>query len=334
MVYEFAILGCGKIAGRHAQAIARRGKLVAVCDIVPERADALAAAYNATAYYDFDTMLAKEKGIDVVSICTPNGLHAAQSLAALRAGHHVLCEKPMCLLTPDGQAMIEAAQKADKKLLVVKSTRYNPAIVALKKLFDEGRMGDVYSFQLNCVWNRPDAYYANNWRGSLDLDGGTLFTQFSHYIDVLLWLLGDVANVCGFRANRAHQSSIAFEDTGALAMQMQSGAIGTLHYSVNAQQQNHEVALTIVAEKATIKLGGTYLNELLYQQPTLIDPLHLGTGNQANDYGFYKGSMSNHDQVYENVVAALQGAESQVTDGEGALKTVALIEKIYQQANL
>jgi UDP-N-acetyl-2-amino-2-deoxyglucuronate dehydrogenase len=334
MVYQFAISGCGKIAGRHAQEIAHRGKLVAVCDVVPERADALAQAYHATAYYDFDTMLALEKSIDVVSICTPNGLHAGQSIAALQAGHHVLCEKPMCLLTSDGAAMIEAAQAANKKLFVVKSTRYNPAIVALKKLFDNGQIGQVYSFQLNCVWNRPDAYYANNWRGSLDLDGGTLFTQFSHYIDVLLWLLGDVADVCGFRTNMAHQKTVEFEDTGAIAIKMQSGAIGSLHYSVNAQLQNHEVALTIVAEKATIKLGGTYLNELLYQQPALIDLGALGAGNQANDYGFYKGSMSNHDKVYENVIAALQGAESQVTDGEGALKTVALIEKIYQQANL
>lgn len=334
MVYQFAISGCGKIAERHAQEIVRRGKLVAVCDIVPERADALAAAYNARAYYDFDTMLAKEPALDVVSICTPNGLHAAQSIAALQAGHHVLCEKPMCLHTSDGAVMIETAQKANKKLLVVKSTRYNPAIVALKKLFDNGEIGPVYSFQLNCVWNRPDAYYANNWRGSLDLDGGTLYTQFSHYIDVLLWLLGDVADVCGFSTNRAHQNSIAFEDTGAVAMKMLSGAIGTLHYSVNAQLQNHEVSLTIVAEKATLKLGGTYLNELLYQQPALIDLGSLGKGNLANDYGFYKGSMSNHDKVYENVIAALQGAESQVTDGEGALKTVSLIEEIYQQANL
>lgn len=334
MDYQFAISGCGKIADRHAQEIARRGKLVAVCDIVPERADALALAYNATAYYDFDTMLAAEKNLDVVSICTPNGLHATQSIAALQAGLHVLCEKPMCLLTPDGAAMIAAAEKAHKKLLVVKSTRYNPAIVVLKKLFDKGQIGNVYSFQLNCVWNRPNAYYANNWRGSLDLDGGTLYTQFSHYIDVLLWLLGDVLDVCGFRTNRAHQNSIAFEDTGAVALKMQSGAIGTLHYSVNAQLQNHEVSLTIVAEKATIKLGGTYLNDLLYQQPALIDVDSLSSGNHANDYGFYKGSMSNHDKVYENVIAALQGADSQVTDGEGALKTVALIEKIYQQANL
>jgi UDP-N-acetyl-2-amino-2-deoxyglucuronate dehydrogenase len=334
MVYQFAISGCGKIAGRHAQEIARRGKLVAVCDTVPERADALAQAYNAVAYYDFDTMLASEKTVDVVSICTPNGLHAKQGLAALRAGHHVLCEKPMCLLTSDGMAMIAAAQKANKKLFVVKSTRYNPAIAALKQLFDNGQIGKVYSFQLNCVWNRPNAYYADNWRGSLDLDGGTLFTQFSHYIDVLLWLLGDVADVKGFRTNMAHQGIIEFEDTGALALKMQNGAIGTLHYSVNAQVQNHEVSLTIVAEKATIKLGGTYLNELVYQQPVLIDLPTLGTGNQANDYGFYKGSMSNHDKVYENAIAALDGTASQVTDGEGALKTVALIEKIYQQANL
>jgi len=334
MVYQFAISGCGKIAGRHAQEIARRGKLVAVCDIVPERADALAKAYDAVAYYDYATLLANEPTIDVVSICTPNGLHAQQSIAALQAGRHVLCEKPMCLHTSEGDAMIAAAETAGKKLLVVKSTRYNPAVATLKQLVDGGQLGQVYSFQLNCVWNRPAAYYANSWRGSLDLDGGTLFTQFSHYIDVLVWLLGDVAAVSGFRTNTAHQNIISFEDTGAVALQMKSGAIGTLHYSVNAVAQNQEVSLTLVAEKATIKLGGTYLNELVYQQPSLIDTSILAAGNQANDYGFYKGSMSNHDKVYENVIAALNGTTSHVTDGQGALKTVAFIEQLYQQAKL
>jgi UDP-N-acetyl-2-amino-2-deoxyglucuronate dehydrogenase len=334
MIYRFALVGCGKIAGRHTQEIARYGQLAAVCDIVPERADALAAQYGARAYYSFDALLASEMGIDVVSICTPNGLHAAQSIAALQAGCHVLCEKPMCLLPADGRAMIAAAEAAGKKLLVVKSTRYNPVVTALKAVFDSGQMGRVFSFQLNCVWNRPAAYYANSWRGSLALDGGTLFTQFSHYTDVLLWLLGDAKEVAGFRSNAAHRGIIAFEDTGAVAVLLQSGAIGTLHYSVNAVAQNHEVTLTIVAEKGTVKIGGPYLNELVYQQPVLIDPAQLGQGNPANDYGFYKGSMSNHDKVYENVVAALNGNQSQVTDGEDALKTVAFIEKIYQQAKL
>jgi UDP-N-acetyl-2-amino-2-deoxyglucuronate dehydrogenase len=334
MGYQFAITGCGKIAGRHAVQAARLGKLAAVCDTVPRRADELAAEYGAKAYYDHATMLANEKGLDVVSICTPNGLHAAQSIAALQAGFNVLCEKPMCLKTTDGVAMIEAAETAGKKLFVVKSSRYNPVVAELKKLLYEGRLGKVYSFQLNCVWNRPAAYYDHSWKGTMELDGGTLYTQFSHYTDVLLWLLGDAVDITGFRANSAHAGVIEFEDTGAIAVQLLSGAIGVIHYSVNALHKNHEVSLTIVAEKGTVKLAGEYMNELVYQEPVLIDTAGLAKGAAANDYGFYKGSMSNHDKVYENLVMALGGEQSTVTDGEGALKTVTFIENIYQQAKL
>ncbi len=334
MHYQFAITGCGKIARRHAQQVSRLGKLVAVCDTVPQRADELAAQYGARAYYDHATMLAAEKGLDVVSICTPNGLHAAQSIAALQAGINVLCEKPMCLGTADGNAMIAAAAAAGKKLFVVKSSRYNPVIAELKAMLDEERLGKVYSFQLNCVWQRPAAYYHHSWKGTLALDGGTLYTQFSHYTDVLLWLLGDVKEVTGFRANSGHKDIIEFEDTGAIAVQMQSGAIGVMHYTVNALHKNQEVSLTIVAEKGTLKLAGEYMNELVYQEPFMIDTSKLEKAGAANDYGFYKGSMSNHDKVYDNLVQALGGGQSAVTDGEGALKTVTFIEKIYQQVKL
>jgi UDP-N-acetyl-2-amino-2-deoxyglucuronate dehydrogenase len=316
MVYQFAITGCGKIAQRHAKQAAQFGRLVAVCDVVPERADELAAQYGARAYYDYATMLANEKGLDIISICTPNGLHAAQSIAA------------------DGMAMNEAARASGKKLFVVKSSRYNPVIAELKRIAASGQLGKIHSFQLNCVWNRPAAYYSNSWKGTTLLDGGTLYTQFSHYTDVLLWLLGDAKDVTGFRTNSGHPHIIEFEDTGAIAVQLQSGAIGTIHYSVNAIHKNQEVSLTIVAESGTIKLAGEYMNELVYQEPMLIDTATLEKANEANDYGFYKGSMSNHDKVYENLIKTLDGIEGTVTDGEGALKTVTFIERIYQQVKL
>jgi len=180
------------------------------------------------------------------------------------------------------------------------------------------------------VWNRPPAYYANSWKGTLLLDGGTLYTQFSHYIDVLLWLLGTEKSICGFRKNAAHGDAIAFEDSGALAVEMQSGAIGTIHYSVNAFEKNQEVSLTLVTAKGTIQLGGTCMNELIYQHPILVDQKALENNNPANDYGFYKGSMSNHDKVYRHLLLAMNGEKSSATDGIEALKTVQFIEKIYQ----
>ncbi len=331
MQYQFAIVGCGQIAARHAVQAAAYGRLVAVCDVVPDKADTLAAATGARPYYNIQDMLAAEPGLDLVSICTPNGLHAPHSIAALRAGCHVLCEKPMCLTTVEGKAMIAAADHAGKKLFVVKSSRHNPLVEQLKQLLADNQLGQVHSFQLNCVWQRPAAYYTGSWRGSSDMDGGTLYTQFSHYIDVLLWLLGDAKAVTGFRSNSGHEGIIDFEDTGALAIQLESGSIGTIHYSVNAVEKNQEVSLTLVGANATIKLGGEYMNLLLYQQPVMIDVLKVKPASQANDYGFYKGSMSNHDKVYANVVQALDGYESLVTDGESALKTVRFIENVYQQ---
>lgn len=334
MQTNFAIAGCGRISQRHAEQISTIGNVKAVCDIIRERANILAAQYNATPYYSLEELLDAEKDIDIISICTPNGLHASQSIKSLQAGLHVLCEKPMCIHYEDGLQMIAAATAASKKLFVVKSTRYNPVIEALKNLVDQHRLGDILSFQLNCVWNRPPAYYANSWKGTTIMDGGTLYTQFSHYIDVLLWLLGGEKTIVGFRKNAAHEQSIEFEDTGAMAIEMLSGAIGTLHYSVNAVDKNQEVSLTLVGSKATIQLGGQYMNEILYQQPALINTGEIKAGNPANDYGFYKGSMSNHDLVYKNLALALNGEKSSVTDGNDALKTVAFIERIYSQIHL
>ncbi len=334
MQNNFAIAGCGRISQRHAEQISSIGNVKAVCDIIPERANILADQFGAVAYYSLEQLLTAEKDIDIISICTPNGLHAAHGIQSLRAGLHVICEKPLCINTADGMKMIKAAEAASKKLFVVKSTRYNPVVEAVKGLLDNGRLGEIYSFQLNCVWNRPEAYYANTWKGTRLLDGGTLYTQFSHYIDVLLWFLGEEKSMTGFRKNAAHGKSIEFEDTGVLAVEMLSGAIGSIHYSVNAIDKNQEVSLTLVAEKGTIKLGGQFMNEIIYQQPILINTEKIKANNPANDYGFYKGSMSNHDLVYKNIMLALSGQKSSVTDGTDALKTVTFIEKFYQQIHL
>ena len=232
----------------------KHGFLAAVCDIVPQKADELAAQYNTKAYYSIEDMLAAEKNIDVVSICTPNGLHAPHSIKALEAGCHVLCEKPLCIIADDGKKMITAAEKAGKKLFVVKQNRYNPPVVFLKELITSDKLGNIYSFQVNCFWNRPNEYYMG-WKGSKDLDGGTLFTQFSHFIDLVYWLLGDVAAVKTITKNFAHPT-IAFEDTGAVLFEMASGAIGSLNYTVNSFNKNMEGSVTIFAEYGTVKVGG------------------------------------------------------------------------------
>ena len=327
MQKDFVIIGCGRIAWRHAEQMAKVANVKAVCDIVPAKANELAKTYNATPYYTIESLLEIEIGIALASICTPNGLHAAHSIQALKAGINVLCEKPLCINSNDGGKMITAAKEAGKKLFVVKQNRYNPPVIFLKKLLTQNKLGKVFSFQVNCFWNRPPEYYTS-WKGTKRLDGGTLFTQFSHFIDLLYWLLGDVKEVKKISRNFAHPT-IEFEDSGVVLFDMVDGAIGSLNYTVNSFAKNMEGSLTIFAEKGTIKIGGQYLNELEYFNVAGMEPPILPNGNVANGYGFYQGSMSNHDKVYENLLLALDNDNHIFANAEEGLKTVAIIEQIY-----
>lgn len=326
----FAIVGCGRIAHRHAEHIANVGRLAAVCDIIPSRAEDLARKHSCDAYPRIEDLLNASADVDVVSVCTPNALHAPHTIRALRAGKHVVCEKPMALTTADCREMIRAAREAERTLFIVKQNRFNPPIVALKKAVDDGWLGRIVNVQLNCFWNRTNEYYqTSDWKGRLALDGGTLYTQFSHFIDLLLWLAGDVARLQALTANLLHEGIIEFEDTGVIALEFASGALGTINYTVNSHKKNMEGSITIFGEKGTVKVGGQYLNVLEYQSIEGHEIPHLAECRPANEYGFYQGSMSNHDKVFENVVEVLRGRAKIATTAEEGLKTVELIERIY-----
>ena len=327
MQKNFAITGCGRIGTRHAAQMYRIGNVKAVCDSIPEKANDLAYQYGATPYYSLDELLGLEKDIDVMSICTPNGLHAQHTIKSLDAGMHVLCEKPLCINVIDGKHMIAAAERSRKKLFVVKQNRYNPPVVFLKELINLNKLGNIFSFQVNCFWNRNPHYYTG-WKGTKQLDGGTLFTQFSHFIDLIYWLLGDVAAVKTINRNFAHEA-IEFEDTGMVLFEMKSGAIGTMNYTVNSFDKNMEGSLTLFAEKGSVKIGGEYLNELEYFKVAGMETPILAKGNPANAYGHYQGSMSNHDKVYEELLKALDDPYSTLASAAEGLKTVEIIEKIY-----
>jgi len=328
---RFAMIGCGRIAERHAQHASNYGELLAVCDILRDRADKFADQYQASAYYAIEDLLKQEQDIDVVVICTPNGLHAAQTIQSLKAGFHVLVEKPMAISVADCGEMMQVADQTGKQIFTVKQNRFNPPIIALKNAIDQHKIGKLFSFQLTCFWNRPPDYYHNSWHGG-DLDGGVLFTQFSHFIDLIYWLFGDLAQVKAITKNFAHQSEIAGEDSGVVLLELMSGAIGTINYSVNAFQKNVEGSLTIIAEHLTLKVGGEYLNTIAYQQGDAIDLFNTNMEQPPNEYGSYQGSMSNHHLVYENLVQALlQGTPFYATAFE-AMKTVEFIERIYRSA--
>ncbi len=329
---SFAIIGCGRIAKRHAEQINKVGTLLAVCDIVYENALELSDAYNANLYLSIEDLLQNEPSLDIVSICTPNGLHSLHSILCLQANKNVLCEKPLCINMADARRMLQAAQDADRSLFVVKQNRYNPPVMEVKNLLKDDKLGKILSFQINCFWNRPNSYYTS-WKGTKKMDGGTLYTQFSHFIDLLYWFLGDVKNVTAKTKNFEHRV-LEIEDSGVVILEMLGGAIGTINYTVNSYQKNMEGSFTIFGEKGTVKIGGQYLNELEYQCVAGEPIKELPAGNPANSYGFYQGSMSNHDKVYENLVKVLHNPGHEFASALDGMKTVEIIEKIYASAGL
>ncbi len=330
-MYQFALIGCGRIAARHAENILKHGRLKAVCDIDKTKADAFATQYDATAYYSIDELLKAEKEIDIISICTPNGLHAEHSIKSLQAGKHVLCEKPLCLTSAAAWQMVETAYFNRKKLYVVKQNRYNEPVQLAKRLLDSNSLGALYSFQINCFWNRPQQYYTGDWKGSEYLDGGILYTQFSHFIDLLYWFLGEVENTKGFITNFAKRQHFVLEDTGVIALKMKSGVVGTLNYTINSYNHNKEGSFSLIGEKGTIKIGGQYLNKLEWFDVEGEIAPQLDPATYANDYGFYKGTMSNHKAVYDDLIASLTG-NGNLLEAKDAAKVVEIIEQIYKDS--
>jgi len=327
---NFAVIGCGYIGKRHAEHISKLANLVAVCDINEEKAVQISDSYNCKRYINIDKLLEESGNIDVVSVCTPNGLHAEHTIKALKKGNHVLCEKPMALNSSDCKLMIKTSKEVNKLLFIIKQNRFNPPIAALKKIIEEDRLGRIINVQLNCFWNRTDAYYLeSDWKGKKALDGGVLFTQFSHFIDLLYWLIGDVSKVYSISKNFMHPNTIEFEDSGVVALEFNNGAIGTINFTINSFKKNMEGSITIFGEKGTVKVGGQYLNVLEYQSIDNFVISDIPESRPANEYGFYQGSMSNHDKIYENVVYVLNNKGKIAITGEDGLKTVEIIERIY-----
>ena len=246
----FAIIGCGRIAQRHALHIREYGRLVAVCDSIEAKAQALAGEYGAVPFILIADLFAAGLEIDVIVICTPNGLHAQHAIWALGKGYHVLVEKPMAIASKDCMEMIIAAEHAHKQLFTVMQNRFNPPVIAVKKALDAGAFGKLFSIQLTCFWNRDNAYYEESWKGTKELDGGTLFTQFSHFIDLLYWFFGDVKKVYAMSKNAAHTGVIEFEDSGVVMLEFSNGIIGTINYSVNSFGKNREDHLVYLVLRA------------------------------------------------------------------------------------
>ena len=332
----FGLIGYGKIGDRHVEHIIAHpeAQLHSIFDIKADRLNLFRNKYKGIQTYDSLQGILNEPAIDIISICTPNSTHADIAIAAMKAGKHVLVEKPMAISKVDCEGMIHIALKTGKSLFVVKQNRFNPPVQAVKKLVEEKKLGKILSVSVNCYWNRNEWYYkSSDWKGKKAIDGGTLFTQFSHFIDVIYYLLGDMQILHAQMANVSHQGMIEFEDTGIVSFLLKdTHAPGVLHYTTSAFQKNMEGSITIFAENATIKIGGKYLNTIDYQATDGFDIKDLPAGASSNNYGDYEGSMSNHDKVIDNVIQSLNGKGEIMTDAYDGLKTVEIIENIYQVA--
>jgi len=331
---RFAIVGYGNIGRRHAEHILRNpdAELVAVCDIDPDIK--LKLQNNEDYHLNINDLLENCKA-DVICICTPNHLHCGHTIEALQHGFHAVVEKPMALSTGECDRMIEASHATGKIIFAVKQNRYNPPVQAVKQLISENRLGRIFMIQVNCFWNRGDNYYAQSaWRGKKSMDGGCLFTQFSHFVDILYYLNGPVESAAGQIQNFAHHHNTEFEDSGSFIMQAVNGAIVNFNFSTCAYEKNMEGAITILAENGTLKIGGQYLNTIEYQHIKGEALPQINISEKANDYGLYQGSMSNHDKVIRNVVDVLHHNHPVMTSAEEGREVVRMIEMMYAGARI
>ena len=328
---RFGIVGMGHIGKRHFEEINQHqyGEVIAVADFDENKLNALndkVARYNS-----LHEMLSEQDDLDIICICTPNGLHASHALLTINSGKHVVIEKPLALKSSDVQKMIDLAYDKQVNIFGVMQNRYSPPVKWLKEIVENRALGEIYFVQVNCFWNRDDRYYQkDSWRGSLALDGGTLFTQFSHFVDLLHWIFGDLETSNPRFYNFNHAELTEFEDSGVFDFKTQSGAVGNFNYSTAVANKNFESSITIIAENGTVKIGGQYMDRIDYCEVKNYVVPTLEASNPANDYGTYQGSANNHNKVIDNVVAVLQGKENIKTTAEEGLRVVQTIEEIYR----
>lgn len=328
---KFAVTGCGHIGKRHAEMIARNpeAKLIALID-VKEKDKLNIGQYNVPFFNSLELFLQSGIDADVINIATPNGLHAEQALLALQNKKHVVIEKPIALTKADAEKIIFKALHEHKYVFAVMQNRYSPPSTWAKEMIDSGKLGKIFMVQLNCYWNRDERYYkAGTWHGSKEQDGGTLFTQFSHFIDILYWLFGDIDNIQSRFHSFNHQILTDFEDSGIVTFTLANGAMGCLNFSTSVWDKNMESSITIIAENGSIKIGGQYMDKVEYCHIKDYTLPELAPTNPGNDYGAYKGSAANHVYIIQNVIDVIRSRSTITTNALEGLKVVDIIERIY-----
>lgn len=317
---RFAVIGCGHIGKRHAAIISELegAELVALCDS-REKHELGLEQYEQPYFSSINDLLDSGIAFDMACICTPNGLHENHALQLLDKGFHVLIEKPMALSSAGCKRIIALANERNRQVYCVMQNRYAVAAQWLKKMLDDKQLGDIYLVQINCFWNRDQRYYTGkDWHGSRELDGGTLFTQFSHFIDSIHWFFGDIKNINARFSNHAHRRSTEFEDTGLIHFDLLNGGSGSFNYTTSVYDRNLDNSMTIIAEKGTVVIGGQYMEELRYcniREYAIPEP--------------DKNKTDNHLYFYKEILSALNGTNALSGNADEGMKVVELIERMY-----
>lgn len=327
---NFALIGCGRVAPRHAQSYGQLAetRFVAAADIRTERAERFGADYGVAAYTDYAAVLARPD-VDAVSICVPSGLHAQVAIDALQAGKHVLVEKPIALSLADADRMIAAARTHNRLLGVVLQNRYNSPMQQVRRAVDDGLLGRLYLGNATVRWYRPQSYYEDGWHGTWAMDGGALMNQSIHHIDALQWLLGPVQAVQAYAATLAHQMEA--EDVGVAVLRFANGALGTVEGSTVTWPQNLEGSVALFGEHGSVQVGGTALNRITLWKVRgqLEQEAEILTSQRVDPPSVYGYS---HRAVIRDFAQAVMEGRAPGTPGEEARKSLALVLAIYEAA--
>ena len=331
----FAIVGLGNIGTKYAKLLTcfDDAKLVAAVDIDFNKRKSIP---NLIPFFSsLDDFFAAKMPADVVCICSPNGYHAEQTIACLENGYHVVCEKPVALTTLEVNKMMEAEKIANKKVFAVMQNRYSPVAIWLKKLMAKQQLGDILFLQVNCFWNRNQKYYDDaKWRGTKLIGGGPLYTQFSHFIDLMIWLTGEPYNIFSdlFTLNKSIKTE--FDDSGIIDFNLENGAKGILNFTNAAYQTNVESSITIIGTKGNVKVGGQYMEKLEFvnTEENFEMPVfdHLSSANQ---YQFYSGSADKHDDFLKGVIDCIRNEKAPEIGLADELKVIHFIEQSLDAVN-
>lgn len=330
---NFALVGCGRIAKRHSELLGfdqiKQAKLVSVCDSVVEKAEKIAGQFGVTSYDCMNKMMESED-IDVVVVLTPSGSHAEHVINLAKYGKHIMVEKPMALSISDAEDMIEACDKNNIKLFVIKQNRFNVPVLKLREALTSGRFGKLTMGTVRVRWARHQPYYDQDpWRGTWSMDGGVLTNQASHHVDMLEWMMGDVESV--FTKMTTALADVETEDTAVVILKFTSGALGVIEATTATRPTNLEGSISILGERGTVVVGGVAVNKMCTwtfedEREGDLDVLEKFSENPPDVYGF------GHKSYYNHVVECIVNGGANLVDGLQGRKSIELISAIYESA--